>query len=119
MVLHTFHTPAEPALTDEAPFEMANLRPATTGLPFVVFVSQRGGAARHGPRIKISPLPRFDPEQAITITLEEPPRPLGDLGSEELDLVRRWIALNRTTLEGYWAGTIAYTEDMLALIRAV
>ena len=28
---------------------MTNLRPATTGLPFVVFVSQQGGA-RHGPR---------------------------------------------------------------------
>lgn len=102
----------------EAPFEMANLRPATTGLPFVVFVSQHGGA-RHGARIKISPLPRFDPDQAVTVTLEHPPRPLAPVEAHELDLVRRWIELNRATLEGYWSGAIGYTEDMIERIKPV
>src|SRR5947209_17552132 len=102
----------------EAPFEMANLRPGTTGLPFVVFVSQRG-AARHGPRVKVSPLPRYDPEQAVTVTLESPPRALGHLPPRDLDLVMRWIELNRPVLEEYWSGRIEYTEDLLERIRAV
>ena len=100
----------------EAPFEMTNLRPATTGLPFVVFVSQRG-AARHGPRVKVSPLPRYDPEQAVTVTMESPPRALGSLAGRDLELVARWIELNRPVLEDYWTGRIEYTEDLLERIK--
>jgi hypothetical protein len=37
----------------QASFEMANLRPERTGLPFVVFISQRGGA-RRDVRIKLA-----------------------------------------------------------------
>ena len=99
-------------------FEMANLRPSMTGLPFVVFVSQQGGA-RHGPRIKVSPLPRYTPSEATTITLEQPPRPLGAIGSHELAAIRRWIELNRAVLEAYWDGSIDYTEDMLAQIKSI
>jgi hypothetical protein len=91
----------------EAPFEMANLRPEKTGLPFVVFVSQQGGV-RHGPRIKLSPLPRYNPAEALV--------PLPDT---DLALVTSWIELNRTTIEQYWSGEIAYTEDMLARIESV
>ena len=101
---------------EEAPFEMTNLRPGTTGLPFVVFVSQRG-AARHGPRVKVSPLPRYDPELAVTVTLESPPRALGGLAPAHLDLVARWIELNRSVLEDYWSGRIEYTEDLLERIK--
>jgi hypothetical protein len=102
----------------EAPFEMANLRPEKTGLPFVVGVSQQGGA-RHGPRIKLSPLPRYNPAEAITVTLEDPPRALAPLPDTDLALVTSWIELNRTTIEQYWSGEIAYTEDMLARIESV
>ncbi len=88
----------------EAPFELANVRPATTGLPFIVFVSQQGGA-RYGPRIKV--------------TLEHPPRLLGSPSCQDVALLTRWIELNRATIEACWAGTIAFTEDMLAAIRPV
>ena len=97
---------------------MANLRPAMTGFPFVVFVSQQGGA-RHGPRVKISPLPRYNPSEATTITLEQPPRPLGSVAAPDLARLRQWIELNRPVLEAYWDGRIAFTEDMLAQIKAV
>lgn len=108
------HTQSE----TDGEFEMANLRPSTTGLPFVVFVSQQGGA-RHGPRIKISPLPRYNPSEATTVTLERPPRPLGPIGGHELSAIQRWIELNRAVLEAYWDGRIDYTEDMLAQIKSV
>ena len=102
----------------EAAFEMANLRPAMTGLPFVVFVSQQG-EARHGPRIKLSPLPRYNPAEAITVTLQHPPEALGPISSSDLTLVSRWIDLNRTTLEDYWSGAIEYTDDMLSRIKRI
>ena len=107
-------TQAEPVL--EGAFEMANLRPAMTGLPFVVFVSQQGGA-RHGPRVTISPLPRYHPSEATTITLEQ--RPLGSVAAPDLARLRQWIEFNRPVLEAYWDGRIAFTEDMLAQIKAV
>ena len=43
-----------PPQPDEDDFYfMANLFPATTGLPFVVWISERGGA-RHDIRVKVS-----------------------------------------------------------------
>ena len=102
---------------DEA-FDMANLRPDSTGLPFVVFISQRGNA-RHGPRVKVSPLPRYNPTEAQTVTLERPPRVLGTISQPELTLLSKCIELNRQTLEDYWDGTIEYTEDMLRQIKRI
>ncbi len=107
-----------PETDEEAPFEMTNLRATVTGLPFVVFVSQQAGA-RHGPRIKISPLPRYNPSEAITVTLEHPPRPLGDIGGSDLKLVQQWIELNRVVIEGYWSGDIEYTDEMVSQIKPV
>ncbi len=38
-----------PETAGEAPFKMTNLRSTATGLPFVVFVSQQGGAWPRSP----------------------------------------------------------------------
>ena len=45
--------PVEDAAEGQALFEMANLRPERTGLPFVVFISQKGGA-RHDVRVTVA-----------------------------------------------------------------
>lgn len=105
---------------DEGMFEMANLRPERTGLPFVVFISQQGGA-RHDVRVKVSRGPRADPGQMVTVTVRPDPRaiPPDALSAEELALVTRWIALNRQVLIDYWTGEIGYTEDALAALRAL
>ncbi len=73
----------------------------------------------HGPRIKISPLPRYSPSEVITVTLEHPPRPLGDIGGSDFRLIRQWMELNRVVIEGYWSGDIDYTDDMVSQIKAV
>jgi hypothetical protein len=44
----------------QATYEMANLRPERTGLPFVVFISQRAGA-NHAVRVKVSQGARVHP----------------------------------------------------------
>jgi hypothetical protein len=46
---------AAPKPEGQATYRMANLRPERTGLPFVVFISQRGGA-RHDVRVKVAAL---------------------------------------------------------------
>ena len=106
------------AADDEGLFEMANLRPERTGLPFVVFISQQGGA-RHDVRVKISRGPRADPARMVTVTVRPEPRviPPDALSPEEFALVRRWIELNRQVLIDYWTGDIAYTEDALTALR--
>lgn len=104
---------------DEGLFEMANLRPRTTGLPFVVFVSQRGGA-RHDVRIKVSRNPRARPEEMVSIPLRpEIIIPEGALSRAETASLRAWVDLNRDVLVDYWNGDIAYTEDLLDALKSV
>ena len=56
-------------------FLMANLRPATTGLPMVVWVSERG-LARHDVRVKISTVhgPQVQYTNVATVAVRPAPR---------------------------------------------
>ena len=50
----------------QATFEMANLRPDRTNLPFVVWVSQKDGA-RHDVRVKVGDRRKVGGQAAIAI----------------------------------------------------
>ncbi len=105
------------AVAGQATFDMANLRPERTGLPFVVFISQRGGA-RHDVRIKLARSPRVRPSELITVALRPVPRVIrGRLDASEFELVNRWLDLNTDVLVDYWNGVIAYTEDVMDALR--
>jgi len=111
----------EPSSSDpiagQATFDMANLRPERTGLPFVVFISQRGGA-RYDVRIKLARSPRVRLSEMITVALRPAPRVIrGRLDSSEFALVRTWLDLNSDVLVDYWNGVIAYTEDVMDALR--
>ena len=104
-------------IAGQATFEMANLRPERTGLPFVVFISQKGGA-RHDVRIKLARAAKVRPSEMYTVALRPAPRLIrGRLNTQDFDLVRRWIELNMDVLVDYWNGDIEYTEDALDAIR--
>lgn len=110
-----------PAIEDL--FLMSNLSPKQTGLPFVVWVSPKGGA-RHDVRIKISRGPQAKPGEFITVTVRPDVREISGaseshLTTKELELVRQWVELNRDVLVRFWDGDIEYTADMLALLRAI
>jgi hypothetical protein len=106
-------------IAGQAGFDMANLRPEATGLPFVVFISQRGGA-RHDVRVKLSRAPRVRPSELITVAVRPAPRVVqGHVSGPEFDLVRQWIELNEPVLVDYWNGVIEYTEDVLAALRPI
>lgn len=107
------------AAEGQAGFEMANLRPERTGLPFVVFISQRGGA-RHDVRLKVAPSARVRPSEMITVALRPSVRVVkGRLDPRDLDLLRQWIDLNRGVLIDYWDGTIGYTEDAMNALKPI
>ena len=100
----------------QATYEMANLRPERTGLPFVVFISQKGGA-RHDVRVKVAPGAKARPSELITVAIRQSVRVVrGALDPRDLALLTRWIDLNRDTLIKYWDGDIEYTEDAIAAI---
>jgi hypothetical protein len=106
-------------IAGQALFEMANLRPERTGLPFVVFISQRGGA-RHDVRVKLARGAKVHPSNMITVAVHPTPRIIrGRLNTQEFDLVRRWVELNMDVLVDYWNGDIEYTEDALDAIKPV
>lgn len=96
---------------------MANLRPERTGLPYVVFISQRGGA-RHDVRVKIARGPRVKPSEMVTVAIRPAVRVIrGRLDPEEFALLADWVDLNRDVLVRYWDGEIEYTEDAIAALQ--
>lgn len=101
-----------------AAYEMADLRPESTGLPFVVWISQRAGA-RHDARVKVAHSPKLkDPSDLGSYALRPFRHVDGPgLSSAEEDLLRRWLELNQKTLVGFWDGSIEYTEDVLKLLK--
>ncbi len=101
------------AKAGQALFEMANLRPERTGLPFVVFICQKGGA-RHDVRIKLARAPKVRSSEMITVAVRPAPRVIrGRITAREFEPVRQWLELNRDVLVAYWDGDIAYTEDVI------
>ena len=103
----------------QASYEMANLRPERTGLPFVVFISQKGGA-RHDLRVKVARSAKVRPSEMVSVAIRPSIRVVrGELDPRDLSLLTRWIDLNRNTLSEYWNGDIEYTEDAIAAIIPV
>src|SRR5262249_22756766 len=87
-------------------FLMANLRPKTTGLPMVVWVSERG-TARHDVRVKIALQhgDRIDPSHAAAFGVRPTPRLIsGHLSAADQCAVSDWIKLNEAARVEYWDG---------------
>ena len=102
----------------EALFEMTNIRPDRSGLPFIVWMSARGHA-RHDVRVKIAYPPRVQEFVASVSVRPEIEIVAGAMPPADLAALRRWIALNRDTLIAYWDGTIQYTEDAMAALLPI
>jgi len=105
------------AADGQALFDMANLRPERTGLPFVVFISQRGGS-RHDVRVKVARGAKVRPSEMATVALRPRVRVVrGAVDPGDLALLRDWIELNRSVLIDYWNGDIEYTEDAITALK--
>lgn len=102
----------------EALFEMSNLTAEDTGLPFVVFVSVKGGA-KHDVRVKVGPSIKARPELMVSVAIRPQVRDLSNsISSRNMALLRQWIALNQQTIIDYWDGRLS-TRQMLAQIQPI
>ncbi len=98
---------------------MANLRKEKTGLPFIVFISQKDGA-QHDVRVKISPAPKVRIDQMSYYSLQPYRFAISiKLNSSEEALLKTWGSLNLKNLIDYWNGDIEYTEDAIGRLQAV
>ena len=102
----------------EAPFDMANLPPRLTGLPMVVWVSERGNAA-HDVRVKVCRVhgERMQWNNAASVAVRpQPCLVAGQLSPADLAVVSDWIHLNEAVLVDYWEEQI-FTDELLSRLR--
>jgi hypothetical protein len=100
-------------------FEMANLSPALTGLPMVVWISERGGAG-HDARLKVSEvhLRRAHPHRSASVSLRPDVKVVAGpaLDARDMELVRKWSELNRDAPLAYWTGDLLTDEVIGRLV---
>jgi hypothetical protein len=95
------------------PFAMANLPLRLTGLPMVVWASQRTGLP-HDILIKVMQThgSRMDPGDLAIVAVRPTPRLVaGHLSPSDLRAVSNWIRLNEAVPVDYWKERI-YTEEL-------
>jgi hypothetical protein len=80
---------------------MASLRPDRTGLPLIVWVSERGDA-RHDVHIKLADGPRAPPFKANVALRPEVRLTDGHLSASEFRAAEAWVRLNFDVLIAYW-----------------
>jgi hypothetical protein len=109
---------AEPQ--SEGLFEMANLSPRRTGLPFVVWISPKAGAP-HDVRVKVSKGPKVHPSELISVALRPDVHVVGGgkMSADDLSLLKKWIEVNHDVILKYWDGEIEYTEDAIAALKPI
>jgi hypothetical protein len=92
-------------------FFMVNVRGRSSGLPMNIWIGPRGGAKHDAegippsPRIKVQMNHReqFDTEALAVVSVEDIPEVKeGRLAGNDLDLVRRYIAINRQAILDHW-----------------
>src|SRR5712691_3369093 len=83
----------------EGLFEMANLTPKRTGLPFVVWISPKAGAP-HDVRVKVSQSAKVRRSELISVAIRPDVRVVGNgnLSAHDLALLRQWVELNREVI---------------------
>ena len=111
------HSVIDASFEDDA-YTMANLRPAFTGLPMVVWVSERG-FAKHDVRVKVCCVHGDKIQIYNTASVAVRPQPdlaEGSLPPADLDAVKRWIKLNADPIIAYWDGVID-TAELLQRLR--
>jgi hypothetical protein len=101
-------------------FEMANLPPKRTGLPFVVWISPKAGAP-HDVRVKVSKGPKVHPSELISVAIRPDVHEVGSrkITAHDMALLKKWVEANHDVIVKYWDGEIEYTEDAIAALKPI
>jgi hypothetical protein len=100
-------------------FEMANLYPATTGLPMTVWVSPRGHA-RHAARIKVCMTHgnKMDATNTASVRIAPAPRLMeGSLTTTDQRPVFEWIERNKDGLIDLWDGNVDIAGFLARMVK--
>jgi len=100
---------------DEDLYLMSNVQPDESGLPFVVYISQKQGA--HDVRVKVAAgvtVPPFVASVSVRPTIEVV---AGDLSNRDLSLVRQWIELNKQIIIDHWEGKMPSSRAVLNALK--
>jgi hypothetical protein len=108
--------------SQDSMFEMANFGTKTTGLPMIVWVSEK--RASHGPRIKVSR--SYNHKVLIgdtfSVSISDTPEIVagdtGDIKSIDVRKVYDWVVLNKETLLEYWNSDIL-TDELISKIKNI
>jgi hypothetical protein len=102
----------------EGLYEMANLFPKHTGLPFVVWISYKYGV-QHDVRVKVSPGPKALPSEMTAVGIRPRVHVVeGKMKASDLALLAKWIDLNHDVILKYWEGEID-THDAISGLKPV
>ena len=103
----------------EGLFEMANLSPKRTGLPFVVWISPKAGAS-HDVRVKVSSGPKVHAAELVSVAITPDIHVVGGkMSAQDLSLLKVWVEANYDVIVRYWDGDIEYTEDAIAALKPI
>ena len=89
-------------------YEMANIFPRTSGLPFIVRLSHKSGKEGHWARVKVE----VD-NNSYSVSISDNPEWIHkpkNVSEKKLNEVIEWIILNKQTLLDHWNGKIDSTE---------
>jgi hypothetical protein len=66
----------------------------------------------------VSRTAKDSPAEFVTVSIRPDVRIVkGRIGKGEFDLLRRWIELNRSVIEGHWNGEIPFSGEAIDRIR--
>lgn len=99
-------------------FEMSNLNPSETGLPFAIWISPR--EASHDVRIKAT-LPPWGSKPEAIYSVRPFAYVAGDnwLSADQEAQLRQWVEMNATVLVDYWEGRIQYDDEVRKKLRSL
>jgi hypothetical protein len=99
-------------------FEMANLYPATTGLPMTVWLSPKGDA-RHDVPVNMTHGNQMNIANTAVVAVHPRPRVVtGRLLSIDEQAVFAWVTLNEAALVAYWEGRVD-TAGLVGQLRRI
>src|SRR5579862_9417609 len=100
-------------------FLMSNLTPKHTGLPYVVWISISPGAD-DDVSVWVSRDAKAVATEMVRVAIQPNVRVLnGKLSASDLNLLQKWVELNRDVLIRHWACDITFSENAIDAIRPI
>lgn len=104
-------------------YEMSNISPEKTGLPFQIWIQHRTFREGHWARIKVYPN-GVKTKKYITISVEDNPKIKFKskgltISQKKINKVIKFVKLNKEILVDYWNNPELSTNDLIDMLKPV